>query len=86
MSLFGARFGASMVWMLRLALVEGYEDIRFRGVHNNHMTEYGGQRDTLNWFIGLAQGKGVKIHIDEDCGMFIANQAYEYKGAKDGQT
>lgn len=76
LSIFGGRFGSTMAWMFGLALIEGYEEITFRGIHVSHMSEYGGQRDSLMWFIGLAQGKGIKVNIDEDCGLFIANQAY----------
>lgn len=76
---FGYRFGSSFTWMLGLALLQGYDDIQIRGVHLGSQTEYYDQRDTFFWLTGLAQGKGVKIHIDEDSGVFIANRAYGVK-------
>ena len=76
MGIFGARFASSFAWMMGLAMVEGYSDINIRGIHLAAETEYFNQRDTFFWFIGLAQGKGIKINIDEDSGVFIANRAY----------
>jgi len=76
LKIFGARFSSTFAWMLGLALVEGYRDITVRGVHLGTETEYFDQRDAFFWFCGLAQGKGVKINIDEDSGVFIQNRAY----------
>ena len=81
MSIFGARFGSSFAWMFAQALVEGFTDISIHGIHLAHESEYGAQRDTFFWFQGLAQGKGIKVNIDQDSGVFIANQAYGYQGA-----
>jgi hypothetical protein len=80
--IFGARFSSTFAWMIGWALLEGFEDITIRGIHLAHETEYFAQRDAFFWFIGLAQGKGIKINIDEDSGVFIANQAY---GVRNGQ-
>lgn len=79
---FGWRFSSTFAWMLGWALLEGFDDIQIRGVHLAHQSEYFDQRDTFFWFVGLAQGKGVKIHIDEDSGVFIANRAYGVQNGK----
>lgn len=81
LKIFGARFGSSFAWMFAQALVEGFTDISIHGIHLAHETEYGTQRDTFHWFVGVAQAKGIKVNIDEDSGVFIANQAYAYQGA-----
>lgn len=81
MRTFGARFGSSFAWMFALALMEGFTDISIHGIHLAHESEYGTQRDTFHWFVGVAQAKGIKVNIDEDSGVFIANQAYAYQGA-----
>lgn len=83
MGVFGPRFSSTFAWMLGWALLEGYDDIQVRGVHLGTQSEYFDQRDAFFWFVGLAQGRGVKIHIDEDSGVFIANRAY---GVQDGQN
>ena len=76
MNVFGARFSSTFAWMLGLAMYEGYTDINIRGVHLGSQSEYFDQRDAFFWFVGLAQGRGIKINIDEDSGVFIANRAY----------
>jgi hypothetical protein len=75
-SIFGWHFGSSFTWMLGMALLEGYTDISIHGVHLAHESEYGSQRDTFFWFLGMAEGRGIKFNIDEDSGIFVANHAY----------
>jgi len=48
--------GTTMVWMILLALYEGYTDISLYGVHMAHDTEYINQRATVGWALGLIQG------------------------------
>lgn len=83
MGIFGARFSSTFAWMLGQAMLEGYSDINIRGIHLAQQTEYYDQRDGFFWFVGLAQGRGIKINIDEDSGVFIANRAY---GVRNGQS
>lgn len=80
--IFGARFSSTLAWMLGWALFDGFTDISIRGIHLGTNSEYFDQRDAFFWFIGLAQGKGIKINIDEDSGVFMADRAY---GVHNGQ-
>jgi len=86
LSIFGGHFGSSFAWMFALALIEGFTDISIHGIHLAQQSEYGSQRDTFHWFVGVAQSKGIKVNIDEDSGVFIANQAYEFKGVYNGKN
>jgi hypothetical protein len=72
----GFRFGSSLAWMIAYAVELGYEEINIHGAHMAHETEYGIQRDTLFYFVGYAEGRGVKVNIDRDSGIFIGNQIY----------
>jgi len=80
--LHGFRFGSSLAWMLAYSVELGYKEINVHGVHMSHETEYGIQRDTLFYFVGYAQGKGVKVEIDVDSGIFIGNQKYGIAGGE----
>ena len=51
--------GTTMVWMILLALYEGYNDISLYGVHMAHDTEYVNQRATVGWALGLMQGMNL---------------------------
>ena len=78
----GFKFGSSIAWMLAWAVELGYKEIDIHGVHMAHSTEYGIQRDTFFYFVGYAQGKGVKVTLDPDSGTFIGDQKYGIEGAE----
>lgn len=48
-------------WMIALALTEGVTHLGFFGVHYAHYTEYATQRAGCEYWIGLAEGRGVQI-------------------------
>ncbi len=73
---FGERFGGSVSWMIAYAIVEGYEEIRFRGIHLSHFSEYGNQRDSFFYCIGRAEALGIKIVTDPFSGISFPNQTY----------
>ncbi len=73
---FGARFGGSVSWMMALAILDGYMEISFRGVHLSHFSEYGNQRDSFFYLFGRAEARGVKITTDPFSGIAFPNQTY----------
>ncbi len=73
---FGARFGGSVSWMMALAILDGYTEIRFRGIHLSHFSEYGNQRDSFFYLWGRAEARGVKIITDPFSGIAFPQQAY----------
>ena len=56
-------FTNSISEMIVLAVDEGFEEIHVYGVNMSHNTEYGTQKPSCEYFLGLAKGKGIKIHI-----------------------
>lgn len=75
-SKFGNHFGGSISWMLGLAILEGFREIRFHGIHLSHFTEYGPQRDSFFFLAGWAESLGVKIVTDSTSGIAFAKQTY----------
>ena len=73
----------TMVWMLLLALHEGYTDISLYGVHMAHETEYSYQQSSCSWVLGIIhgwilEGKPYKLYIHEDSELLKARYEYGY--------
>jgi hypothetical protein len=73
----------TMVWMLLLALEEGYTDISIYGVHMAHETEYAYQRSSMSWVLGIIHGwildgKPYKLFIPEASELLKAQYEYGY--------
>jgi hypothetical protein len=73
----------TMVWMLLLAMYEGYTDISLYGVHMAHETEYGYQRASMSWALGIIHGwildgKPYRLYIHPDSELMTARYEYGY--------
>jgi len=83
MKRYGRYFGCSFAWMVAFALYEHtklnkkVDTIGFWGV-NLEGVEYYRQRPSTEYFIGLAKGMGIKIHIHEDCNLLKMPWVYAY--------
>jgi len=73
-------FTNSISWMVALALLEGFTTIGVWGVDMAQTTEYGGQRPSCEYFLGLAEGRGVEIVIAEQSDLLKTAALY---GAED---
>jgi hypothetical protein len=78
-----ARFGTdyftnSISWMLALALHEGFESIHIYGVDMSQDDEYKWQRPNLEFWIGIAKGMGVDVHVTETSDLLRASHQYGY--------
>jgi hypothetical protein len=58
---------SSLSYMIALALHLGYEWIEIYGFDMAADSEYNYQRDSAEYFIGLAMGMGVHIYLPENC-------------------
>lgn len=56
---------SSIAYMLALAIHEGAEEIALYGVDMRGDDEYGYQKPNCEYLIGLARGKGIKVHVPE---------------------
>ena len=48
-------------YALALAITEGVDEIKLYGVHDATEREYIEQRPCLEWLLGLAEGRGIKL-------------------------
>jgi hypothetical protein len=54
-------------WMIALALIEGATEIGFFGIHYASASEYAEQRAGCEYWMGVAEGRGVKLTIPAGC-------------------
>jgi hypothetical protein len=79
-------FTSSIAWMLGLALAEGFEEIHVYGVDMAQETEYFEQRAACEFLIGMAAGRGVKIHVPKTSDLLKAVGQYGWAGDSDFRT
>jgi hypothetical protein len=57
----------SAAYMIALALMEGATRIGVFGCHYAADTEYGPQRGSMEYWLGICEGRGVHVHIPPTC-------------------
>lgn len=72
---YGTYFTSTMAWMFIKALDEGATEIGIWGVDMRGDGEYSHQRPCLEFWIGRAMERGVKIHIHESS-VLLKGQPY----------
>lgn len=60
---FGRYFTNSISWMIAHAIMENAEEIHVYGVDMAQTSEYGSQRPSCEYFLGLAVGLGIKVYV-----------------------
>lgn len=77
---FGSKyFTNSISYMVALSLLEGFEEIWITGVDMACDSEYQTQRASVEWWIGLAQGMGVKVYIPDDSDLLKCSGLYGFE-------
>lgn len=76
---FGTYFTNSISWMIALAVKVGFKEIHIYGVDMATDTEYGGQRPSVEFFLGVAYGRGVKIFIPPQCDLLKCLHLYGFE-------
>ena len=66
---YGPHFGSSVAWMLAFAHDQGFRWIGLYGVEMGHFTEWYDQRETLFWWLGYLEAKGVEVYLPEGCSL-----------------
>jgi len=74
---FGNFFTSTMAYMMALAIEEGYERIELYGFEMESGTEYKYQRDSAEYFIGLAQALGIEVYLPQKCSL-LKGKLYAY--------
>jgi hypothetical protein len=76
-------FTNTVSYMICLAIDEGFDEIHIYGVDMAQNTEYCEQRPSVEYWIGYAEGKGIKVYIPPESDLL--KQAYRY-GYEDDTT
>lgn len=71
---------SSPAWMLGLAIAEGFEEIHIYGVDMAQDTEYFQQRACVEHLIGIAVGRGIKIHVPKTSDLMKSMGQYGFEG------
>lgn len=58
---------SSVAQEIALAIHEGYEEIHLYGIDLNTMSEYAWQKPGVEYMLGLAAGKGIKVVLPDNC-------------------
>jgi len=74
-----AYFTNSISFMTALAIYEGFEEIHIYGVDMAVNEEYGEQRPSCEYYLGIARGRGIKIYIPPEADLLKARFMYGYE-------
>lgn len=77
---FGRYFTNSIAWMIAHAMVEGVDEIGLFGVDMAQDTEYRYQRPCCEYYIGLAVGRGITVHIPPQSDLLKSQKLYAMDG------
>jgi hypothetical protein len=69
----------SISWMTALAIELGYKEIHYYGVHMATTSEYSFEMPSCEYWIGIAEGKGITCYIPPGADMVKANRHYGYE-------
>lgn len=69
-------------YMIALAVEEGFEEIQLFGVDMSHDSEYGSQRPSCEFFLGVALGAGAKITTHPSSDILKTAFLYGYEDKK----
>lgn len=76
---FGRYFTNSVSYMIALAILQGYREIGCWGVDMATATEYGPQRPSCEFFLGIAAGLGIKITIPKQADLLKTKFLYGFE-------
>ena len=71
---------SSVAYMLALAIHEKAQEIGIYGVSMEAQEEYGYQRPNAAYLVGLARGKGIKVHIPDQSSLLKYSGQFGYTG------
>jgi hypothetical protein len=75
-------FTNTISWMIALAILEGFKEIGIWGVDMavssplRAQNEYSHQRPSCEYFIGIAEGRGIKVHLPDECDLLKSRFLY----------
>lgn len=79
LSEFRRYFTSQTAWMVALALTEGVTHLGFYGIHYAHEDERGWQLACAEYWVGLAEGRGVQICVPPGSPLLHNKLLYGYE-------
>jgi len=76
----------SISWMVALAIDEGFDEIHIYGVNMSHSSEYGFQKPSCEYYLGLAKGMGKKIYVPTESDLCKSFYLYGLDEEKQTET
>jgi len=76
---FGDYFNNTISWIIAFAIHEGFKEIHIYGVDMSTHSEYGTQRPSCEYFLGLARGRGIKVYIPPESTLLKTRFLYGYE-------
>lgn len=71
---------SSISWEVALAILWGAEEIAIYGVDMANDTEYAEQRPCLEYWMGIAEGRGIKVTVPKESDLTMAWGQYGWGG------
>lgn len=72
-------FTNTVSWMIALAIFEGFKEIGIWGVDMAVGSEYNHQRPSCEYFIGIAEGRGIKVTIPDEADLLKTRFLYAFQ-------
>jgi hypothetical protein len=85
MDRFGRYFTNSISFLIALAILENYEEIHIYGVDMAVGKEYIKERPSVEYMIGIARGRGIKVVIPDACDLLKTRFVYAYEEKRQGE-
>jgi len=75
---FGDYFTNSIAYMIAYAIQEGASEIHLYGVDMAASDEYGSQRPSCEYFLGVAAGRGIKVFVPKVSDLLKCRHLYAF--------
>jgi hypothetical protein len=72
-------FTSTVAYMLALAISEGFSKIHLYGIDLVVGTEYEVQKSCVEFWLGMAHGKGIDLNIPQSCALLTQTHRYGYE-------
>jgi hypothetical protein len=72
-------FHSTVDYMLALAISEGFEDIGVWGIDMAHDSEYEHQKPSGSYWIGVAEGRGIRVTLPPESALLKKAHRYGYE-------
>ena len=72
-------FTSTIAYMIALAILDGFEEIALYGVDLADDSEYFHQKPCAEYWLGIAEAKGIKVHVHERSSLLKQYHRYGYE-------